>query len=85
MNDGQWHHVSATFDGITHRVYVDGALEGSGNPPTNTVRNGVTQIGSWQLRGREGDFPYDGLIDEVQFFDRELTAAEILAEFLREN
>lgn len=26
---GSWHHVAATFDGSTMRVYVDGALDGS--------------------------------------------------------
>ena len=24
VNDGNWHHVAATYDGFTKRIYVDG-------------------------------------------------------------
>jgi hypothetical protein len=27
LNDGQWHHVAATFDGTTAAIYVDGKLD----------------------------------------------------------
>ena len=29
VNDGQWHHVVAAYDGITKNIYVDGVLDAS--------------------------------------------------------
>ena len=28
LSDGQWHHCSATYDGLTVKMYVDGVLQG---------------------------------------------------------
>ena len=69
-----WRHVGATWDGSTLSLYVDGQLEGaralsgtiqfSGDPLT---------IGRHNLAGRG----FDGLIDEVEFFNRALSASEM--------
>ena len=37
LADGKWHHVAATFDGKTRRVYVDGVLKGSDVPPAHKL------------------------------------------------
>jgi hypothetical protein len=78
INLGTWHHVAATFEGITGtaRVYVDGAQETSvgGNSPI-TYDTGDVNIGCDNSGPAVGYFV--GALDELQIYDRALSAAEI--------
>ena len=72
--DGNFHHVAATFDGLTRRIYLDGVLAASfADPGAIGVDPAPAFIGS---AFNIGEF-YTGLIDELEFFDRALTATEI--------
>ena len=79
--DGNWHHVAGTYDpaasGQQVRLYVDGALLGVADTqgfPLG-VNNRSLQAGdSWQ-----GGRPYFGLLDEISYYARALSAAEIQA------
>ncbi len=83
LNDGQWHHVAwvvpegASVIGDV-KMYVDGELdtlvESTGYGPINTVSTGELYIGS-DIGFSEKYFR--GYIDEVRFWDRERTDAEI--------
>jgi hypothetical protein len=70
---GAWHHVAATFDGTTRKMYVDGVMRGSDNPVGHAVPDasnlaiGVTNYGEY--------FP--GNIDEVRVWNRALCQSEI--------
>jgi hypothetical protein len=80
--DGQWHHIAGTYDGATVRLYVDGVEQGGGNAATSAINyvladNNVFRIGGY--RSSCVDFLFSGDIDEVQVFNRALTAAEIAA------
>lgn len=81
LNDGNFHHVAATYDGTTMRIFLDGALSAQKAVSTtiNYEANSPFVIGSRQFIG--STFPYDGLIDEVGFYSRPLTAAEIRANY----
>ncbi len=72
-----WYHVAMTHDGEKLRLYVNGLLDGSADAVGNIV---VTQnpvgIG---LNVDPALSPFQGIIDEVQIFNRALTDAEILA------
>ena len=79
VNDDQWHHFALTHDGSTGNVnlYVDSVLRGS-----TTESFGAIDDGGMPLRigmGSQGGNPFPGLIDEVAFFNRALSAAEIKA------
>jgi hypothetical protein len=76
--DGQWHAVAGTYDGTTLRLYVDGAEVGSGSAgpaaidydrpdPTFAIGQYPTCTG----------FGFTERLDEVQVYNRALTAAEI--------
>ncbi len=76
INDNQWHHIAYVRDGTTAYAYTDGVLVGtetpSGSPSTDT---------RWSI-GQEWDDntpsdEYDGIVDEVQFYNRPLTAEEV--------
>jgi hypothetical protein len=74
LADGQWHHVAATFDGKTRRVYVDGVLKGSDTPPPHklpVVAKNI-RIGSTN----NGEF-FKGAIDDAAIWNRSLSQDEI--------
>ena len=72
------HHVAATFDGSTVRLYLDGTLSASAPWSLGTVYYGADDV----LIGADNfSFGYlrrfDGYIDDVRVWDRARTAAEI--------
>ncbi len=76
LTTGQWQHVAATYDGGTMRIFVNAVevamkddLTGFITPTTDPVvlgRNVVIPSYAWQ-----------GAIDELSFYSRALTQAEI--------
>ncbi|MFQ6013253.1 MAG: extracellular solute-binding protein, partial [Thermoplasmata archaeon] len=69
LQAGVFHHVAGTYDGTTMRLYLDGAEVG------NLSISGTVGVGTGV---RFSDEPLDGLLDEVEIFNRALSAAEIL-------
>ena len=77
-----WTHLAMTFDGSTKtlNIYKDGVLIGSGsNPQVGSIdpSGQIFRIGSYRriFFGRIETFP--GEIDEVEYFNRALSQAEI--------
>ena len=72
-----WHHVVATFDGTTRKIYYDGNLAGSGAASGNAVPNANNfRIGSTN----NGEY-FSGYLDEVKIYNIAKTADEILEEY----
>jgi hypothetical protein len=84
--DGSFHHIAVVFDRSTNQMirYVDGAQTGtidilaSVTGSTDTAR--PFQIASALSSGVQGFF-FGGLIDEIEVFNRALSASEIQAIF----
>lgn len=79
VDDGQWHLVAVTVDRSSSsggRMYIDGNLVYTFNP---TGRSGNTSNSARLEIGRTtgGGNYFDGAIDEVELFDRALSASEI--------
>lgn len=74
LADGSWHHVAATFDGTTRKVYVDGVLKGSDVPKQHKVPSKATnvRIGSTN----NGEY-FQGAIDDAAIWTRALTQDDI--------
>lgn len=80
VNDGAWHQVTATVDrdsasGV--RLYIDGQLIITFDPRD---RQGTISNTAELSIGRANDAPYspfDGVLDEVQLYNRALTASEV--------
>lgn len=84
VNDGNWHHVAATYDGSDIKVYTDGVLEtttaaagGIFQPPNTTlfslgVNRSVSLGAQW----------FVGTIDEAAYYGTALSATRIAAHYL---
>lgn len=84
VTGGDWFDVCAVYDDTDIRIYVDGALDSNGadNPKAYTggIYNGdgIFSIGA---AGDDGTQYFDGRIDQVDIFDRGLSAAEVLDHY----
>jgi hypothetical protein len=82
--DGNWHHVAVTvsrslINGIL--FYKDGVATQFGDP---TVRSGSLDNTSPLMIGRQSytdQFEFNGILDEIELFNRVLTSQEIVAIF----
>ncbi|MBK7319521.1 LamG-like jellyroll fold domain-containing protein [Candidatus Villigracilis affinis] len=78
-SDGNtWMHVAATYDGTTLRMYINGVLDNT-KAATLTIAPNATNLGV----GAEPTFInlYQGLLDDVRVYNRELSLAEIQVLF----
>ena len=75
----RWHHVAATYDGTTARLYYDGRELGFGKARLDTTLRGRFQIGQNLVDDDGRDFL--GLVDDMAVFDRALTEEEIRAHY----
>ncbi len=74
ISNGEFHHVAATLDGVTMRLYVDGALTSSlafTGVPAPSGRD--IQLGNHLSLNR----PLQGALDEVRIYDHALNQTEI--------
>jgi hypothetical protein len=80
IQTGVWYHVAGTWDAKTGlKIYVNGVLENTNSAlVTRNASSEPLMIGNQPAFGPR---LFNGLIDEVQVFDRALTAAEVEAIF----
>ncbi len=71
---GRWYHVAGTYNGIEARLYVDGVLESFLQVSGDTSSTIDINIG--RDVNTEAHF-LNGIVDEVEIFDRALSADEI--------
>jgi hypothetical protein len=75
VNDGNWHNIIATNNGSSIVIYIDGVVKGTAAGSTNIGFNaGFNAIGG---RANVGASYINGSVDQVRFFNRVLTGAEI--------
>ncbi len=78
---GSWHHVAATFDGMTWRLYLDGVLDGEAAAKAVPRHDSIQHFGLGTAFNSEGISAggLHGALDEVRVYNRALEASEILA------
>lgn len=72
-NDDQFHTATTTWDGTTGKLYVDGEFVTNLNIGTSTVQSKTVTIGA--TNDGTSNF-WDGEIDVVRFYSRDLSAYE---------
>ncbi len=72
----RWHHVVATYDGRTARLYFDGNLSGDKATGIDTRLRGHYLVGENLVKDSKG---FTGLMDEVIVLDRAVSSDEVRA------
>lgn len=75
---GTWFHIVVTWSPAGKKIYINGIAEGT----STTAETMTAGDGSGLSVGRDGKFSadyFDGLIDELGFWSRELTGDEVTA------
>ncbi|MBL4651238.1 MAG: hypothetical protein JKY53_00025, partial [Flavobacteriales bacterium] len=84
INDGNWHHIAYSYDaaGDNINIYVDGVLD-SGVETANVLTFAMSttnlSIGSFPV----GSNNFVGEIDELVFWEKELTQTEVRTEMCK--
>ncbi len=76
INDGNWHHIVATYDGAQQNVYIDGALAASASLAGANAGETTYPI----LIGDNGQWPgrvFKGSLAEVAVFTNALSASDV--------
>jgi hypothetical protein len=71
---GTWYFLTATWNGTTVRVYIDGIEVKNYTLTIKTNINYPTRLGA---SSDGASYQYSGLIDEVRLYNRALSAAEV--------
>jgi Concanavalin A-like lectin/glucanases superfamily/Immunoglobulin domain/Lectin C-type domain/Chitobiase/beta-hexosaminidase C-terminal domain len=74
--DGGWHHIAATYDGTTKKLYADGVLMGTSTQSGNISFNSTTDAIGAFATGGPSEF-LNGSIDEVRIWTVARTSAQI--------
>ena len=76
--DTNWHHVAASYNNATARLYVDGALAAQATSPIHLTANSLPlNLG----RTNSGSYYFGGLLDEVAVYATALSSDRILAHY----
>ena len=82
IGTGRWYYSAMTYDGSTVTMYVDGVAQSRTASASGPVSSHAHYVGGVHV-GTEGRNPtytaFLGDIDNVRFYDRALTPAEVLA------
>jgi len=83
VNDNKWHFIAWVRSSTMMQIYVDGVLWGTTSVTAGNVTNGLPiGIGAaYNDDNAQTVNGFVGLIDEVAFFDRSLSEAEIRAQY----
>ena len=74
-----WHHIAVTYNSTTNflQIYTDGTPDGSGTTSISQNAHDL-YIGTFYSYNFK---PWDGSIDDLKFFSKELNATEILGYY----
>ncbi len=75
----EWHHIVATYDGTTQKLYIDGLLVDSATTTQEVSVTTNAKIGARNFSDRAVEFL--GKIDELAIFDRALEEEEVTKIF----
>ena len=83
MNNGSWHYIAWVRNSSALTVYIDGSLAASNTDRTGTVDSTNANLGIGGVQNSPPAYLFNGLMDDVRLYKRELTAGEIqvLADF----
>lgn len=83
VTDNVWHMVAVTIAGSELNLYIDGqlletTLDGSLDKAYNSVNQGISIGANRSTQNTNIAGPYEGLLDNIRFYDRALSKEEVL-------
>lgn len=94
VNNNEWHHVVAVFDGQAKKLFIDGVLVGTVNNPhggqpigSGTNRFGFIGEGSeaGSYNGSRNNLYYKGKIDELRLIEAVKSDGWIMTEYFNQS
>jgi hypothetical protein len=76
VSDGQWHHLAATYDGASFRLYRDGILDKTQTTVASYV-NTIFPMNFGRFASGNVGWYFQGLMDDIQLYNRALSDSEI--------
>jgi hypothetical protein len=79
VTPGTWNHVAVTYNGSTVQFYVNGV---AASPITGSFYNysvSTLEIGGNTIGGSTTGASFNGMIEEVEWYSRALSASEVLS------
>ncbi|HUS29241.1 MAG TPA: LamG domain-containing protein [Kofleriaceae bacterium] len=73
---GTWQHLAATYDGTTKRVYINGIEQASVAEPTALPYDNMPMMIGCDDNNPISEY-YNGTLDDLQIYNRALSATEI--------
>jgi hypothetical protein len=80
---GEWLYLSASFDGTTRKINVDGVNEFSSSADTGDIGSTATPFNIGRFTS--GSHYTNGIIDEVHWADRSRTDEWVFAEYINQK
>ena len=79
IHTGEWYHVTATYDGDTLKLYLNGVLQGSNTAPSGPLNTSGSpfDFGTWSAA--PGTDSFKGSLDEITLYRDVLTGADVQA------
>lgn len=78
VSSGDWHTITAVFDGTTMKLYSDGVLIGSNSELSTSLAGLGTALQAYLGKSLfSADGYFKGWFDNIKIYNRALTAAEI--------
>ena len=80
--DTGWHHLAVTVNGSVGKFYVDGVPQTVN--VSGSVANPLTSTQTLMIGRRSGttDYPWNGQLDDLRLYNRDLSATEIQAVYV---
>jgi hypothetical protein len=78
VNDGKWHFIAGSWDGVNEYVYIDGVLSA-----TQSAGTAIAGDGDHFVMGGDGGYApsgsriFNGAVSQVAVFGTALSAAQI--------
>lgn len=76
VDDDNWHHVIATYDGTVVELYIDGSSEGTSSLSGDQSASTELALGKQYDDGATNDRHYNGDIDDARVYDKGLNGTE---------
>jgi hypothetical protein len=76
VSDGIWHNAVYTYDGTTHKLYLDNIIVDTN---TYTINTGLTQLMFGKRASEPNWHPFTGKLDDIGIWNRALSQQEITA------